>query len=37
MKKEEINEIIEKAIDKHWIPFEFKFIEWKENFKKKYL
>lgn len=35
--KEEINEIIEKAIDEYWIPFEFKFIEWEENFKKKYL
>tara|TARA_R110002012_G_scaffold320132_1_gene542500 strand:- start:134 stop:247 length:114 start_codon:yes stop_codon:yes gene_type:complete len=37
MNEEKINQIIENAIDKYWLPFEFKFIEWESNFKKKYL
>ena len=37
MNEEKINQIIENAIDNYWLPFEFKFIEWEANFKKKYL
>jgi hypothetical protein len=35
--KELINQIVEDAIDKYWLPFEFKFIEWRTNYKLKYL
>ena len=34
---ETIEQIVEDAIDKHWLPFEFKFIEWEAEYKKKYL
>jgi len=32
-----VERIVEDAIDKHWLPFEFKFIEWEANFKKRFL
>lgn len=35
--EELIQQIVEDAIDKIWLPFEFKFIEWEDNYKKKYL
>lgn len=35
--QELINQIVEDAIDKIWLPFEFKFIEWTAEYKAKYL
>ena len=35
--QELIEQIVEDAIDKHWLPFEFKFIEWEAEYKAKYL
>lgn len=32
-----VNQIVEDAIDKIWLPFTFKFIEWEDEYKKKYL
>jgi len=32
-----VEQIVEDAIDKIWLPFEFKFIEWEAEYKKKYL
>lgn len=36
MSKEEIEQIVEDAIDKIWLPFEFKFIEWESDYLLKY-
>jgi hypothetical protein len=35
--KEFVEQAIENAIDKHWLPFEFRFIEWEANYKKRFL
>jgi hypothetical protein len=32
-----IEQIVEDCIDKIWLPFEFKFIEWEAEYKAKYL
>jgi len=35
--QELVQQIVEDAIDKIWLPFEFKFIEWEAKYKTKYL
>jgi len=35
--QELVEKIVEDAIDKIWLPFEFKFIEWSAEYKSKYL
>ncbi len=35
--QELVEQIVEDAIDKIWLPFEFKFIEWAAEYKSKYL
>ena len=35
--QEKVEQIVEDAIDKIWLPFEFKFIEWAAEYKSKYL
>ena len=35
--QELVEQIVEDAIDKHWLPFEFKFIEWAAHYKAVYL
>jgi hypothetical protein len=37
MEEELIEQIVEDAIDKIWLPFTFKFIDWEDSYKKKYL
>ncbi len=32
-----VERIVEDAYDKHWLPFQFRFIEWEANFKKRFL
>ena len=32
-----VEQIVEDAIDKIWLPFEFKFIEWAAEYKAKYV
>ena len=32
-----VQNIVDDCIDKIWLPFEFKFIEWEAEYKAKYL
>jgi hypothetical protein len=35
--QELVEEIVNSAIDKIWLPFEFRFIDWEDDYKKKFL
>ena len=35
--QELVQQIVEDAIDKIWLPFTFKFIEWEAEYKARYL